>query len=340
MPNSSTYIERVQIKGLWDLYDIDWKLDPKVNILAGANGTGKSTILNLIYAYLIANSLPFNFKQITTIDKKDYPQILYTALNKNKYSFKESTLHININNSIKRGKLYSNYKADTLSTNLAFTKIDTFDTVLKDKSILKNGTKNEIKTGLDIELHEAINEFKSYQLTLNKQEKEQVLIIEKEIKNILEQKQESSEKLLVLYQQKEKIQKEIYAQKDLCIDIINKLFAVTNKTVDFDANNTIIFQPHNIRPYQLSSGEKQMLLILLQTVVQQNKPHVLLMDEPEVSLHADWQENLIDYIQQLNPNCQIILVTHSPDIIVKGWLDKVTEMEDILSPMKHEQVNG
>ena len=41
-------------------------------------------------------------------------------------------------------------------------------------------------------------------------------------------------------------------------------------------------------PYQLSSGEKQMLIILLTVLVEDDQPYVLFMDEPEVSLHIEW----------------------------------------------------
>ncbi len=36
------------IKKLWNKYDIEWNLNEDVNILAGINGSGKTTILNLI----------------------------------------------------------------------------------------------------------------------------------------------------------------------------------------------------------------------------------------------------------------------------------------------------
>ena len=59
------------------------------------------------------------------------------------------------------------------------------------------------------------------------------------------------------------------------------------------------------------------------------QPYVLFMDEPEVSLHVEWQKQLIDLILRLNPNVQIILTTHSPAVIMNGWVDKVTEVSDI-----------
>ena len=49
---SKSYIERIEIKGLWGRFDVDWKLHSDVNILVGENGTGKSTILKLVESYL------------------------------------------------------------------------------------------------------------------------------------------------------------------------------------------------------------------------------------------------------------------------------------------------
>jgi predicted ATP-dependent endonuclease of OLD family len=54
------------------------------------------------------------------------------------------------------------------------------------------------------------------------------------------------------------------------------------------------------------------------------------MDEPEVSLHVEWQQRLIDLIRELNPNAQIILTTHSPAVIMNGWMDRVTEVSDVI----------
>ena len=84
-----------------------------------------------------------------------------------------------------------------------------------------------------------------------------------------------------------------------------------------------------LMPYQLSSGEKQMLVILLTVLIEDGQNYVLFMDEPEVSLHVEWQKRLIDLILELNSNVQIILTTHSPAVIMNGWLDNVTEVSEI-----------
>ena len=114
-------------------------------------------------------------------------------------------------------------------------------------------------------------------------------------------------------------------------DMIDRLFADTGKKIVRTENEIRFTQiGETLLPYQLSSGEKQILAILLTVLVEDNKPYVLFMDEPEVSLHVDWQQQLIDLILELNPNVQIILTTHSPAVIMNGWMDRVTEVSDII----------
>ncbi|MBQ1772896.1 MAG: AAA family ATPase [Prevotella sp.] len=123
---------------------------------------------------------------------------------------------------------------------------------------------------------------------------------------------------------------QISEPKKMFQDIIDDLFRETGKKI-VRTENEIRFSQigETLVPYQLSSGEKQMLAIMLTVLVEDRQPYVLFMDEPEVSLHVDWQQRLIDLILQLNPNVQIILTTHSPAVIMNGWMDSVTEVSDI-----------
>ena len=113
-------------------------------------------------------------------------------------------------------------------------------------------------------------------------------------------------------------------------DIVDDLFRETGKKIIRTENELRFTQIGEVLlPYQLSSGEKQMLIILLTVLVEDNQPYVLFMDEPEVSLHLEWQKRLVDLCVELNPNVQIILTTQSPAIVMNGWVDSVTEVTDI-----------
>lgn len=120
-------------------------------------------------------------------------------------------------------------------------------------------------------------------------------------------------------------------------DLMDGLFSYTRKKIDRRSNEIVFHQDgERLSPYKLSSGEKQMLVILLTVLVRDGRHCVLFMDEPEASLHIEWQQKLIGMIRELNPNVQLVLTTHSPAVIMEGWLDAVTEVEDISTIIGNE----
>lgn len=114
------------------------------------------------------------------------------------------------------------------------------------------------------------------------------------------------------------------------LDMVDELFRETGKHIDRDSNELSFIQyDEPLSPYLLSSGEKQMLLILLTVLTEDRQPYVLFMDEPEASLHFEWQQRLIALVRELNPNAQVVLTTHSPALIMDGWESAVTEVSEI-----------
>lgn len=65
----------------------------------------------------------------------------------------------------------------------------------------------------------------------------------------------------------------------------------------------------------LSAGEKQMLSFICYNAFHQNS--VVFIDEPELSLHVDWQRQLYQILQSQNSGNQFIFATHSPFIYAK-----------------------
>lgn len=80
----------------------------------------------------------------------------------------------------------------------------------------------------------------------------------------------------------------------------------------------------------LSSGEKQLLIFLSETLLQEQKPYIFLADEPELSMHVEWQEELVPALLKINPNAQVLFATHSPDIVNK-YQENVHKMEELVS---------
>ncbi|MEU1428129.1 ATP-binding protein [Nocardia sp. NPDC005746] len=74
----------------------------------------------------------------------------------------------------------------------------------------------------------------------------------------------------------------------------------------------------------LSSGEKQVLLILLECLMA--KEDVIMIDEPELSMHVDWQNALIESMRTVNERAQIVLATHSPEVVAGVPADSIREL--------------
>ncbi len=191
------------------------------------------------------------------------------------------------------------------ATHVRFDIIRSLDSPVLDNETL-NMVDTRIRSALDFQLYHLQRKYLDYQVNIGN-------------RIIAELQQGHADAAQQLSQSKTRFQ-----------DIVDDLFAETGKKM-VRTENEIRFSQigETLVPYQLSSGEKQMLAILLTVLVEDEQPYVLFMDEPEVSLHIEWQKRLIDLIVELNPNVQIILTTHSPAVIMNGWVDRVTEVSDI-----------
>lgn len=138
--------------------------------------------------------------------------------------------------------------------------------------------------------------------------------------------------LVQLYEDLEKRRENIFEPINKFISVLNELFS-PRKSISISVQNELVIKNSSdlkIDLEDLSSGEKQLLIILGQALLQERAPVVYIADEPELSLHVEWQEKLTSSITQLNPNAQIIFATHSPDIVGPHG-EKVIDMETLLS---------
>lgn len=125
--------------------------------------------------------------------------------------------------------------------------------------------------------------------------------------------------------------KSIFERMTRFTGIINNFFM--DKYFEFgqDKEIRIVFieREGQISIGDLSSGEKQLLILLMETLIQDNQPCIYFADEPELSLHVKWQEQVLEAMKNLNDNAQLIVATHSPDI-VSDFSDRIINMNKIL----------
>jgi predicted ATPase len=123
----------------------------------------------------------------------------------------------------------------------------------------------------------------------------------------------------------------IFKSRDAFLDVINDM--LQKKELAINAKNEIYAKTRSgkiLSPSELSSGEKQLLIILGEALLQKEASWIYIADEPELSLHVDWQVVLVDNLRHMNPASQIIVATHSPDI-VSHYAERVHDMEEMLS---------
>lgn len=89
----------------------------------------------------------------------------------------------------------------------------------------------------------------------------------------------------------------------------------SGKSVTFLDNkiDVILADKSSIGVRSLSSGEKHILRLLLGAFRAGDSTFII--DEPELSLHVGWQEQLVHMLREMNPKAQVIMATHSPEIV-------------------------
>lgn len=114
------------------------------------------------------------------------------------------------------------------------------------------------------------------------------------------------------------------AQKlNLLLQIINKRFKHKHLFIDKETGFVIKSESENkdIAVKNLSSGEQNELIIFYNLLFKTTKGDIVLIDEPEISLHIAWQQQLIADLKEIakETGISLLIATHSPDIIGDNW---------------------
>lgn len=129
---------------------------------------------------------------------------------------------------------------------------------------------------------------------------------------------------------------EISEQLRILTDIINERFKF--KTLKVNKSDGFIFiarDESRIPISNLSSGEQHELVLFYQLLFHVQPNSLILIDEPELSLHVTWQRNFLNDIQRITElrKFDVLIATHSPQIVDdKGdWMVGLQNPENGLS---------
>ena len=319
-------LNNIKISNLFEKYNINWDIKD-VNVLVGKNGRGKTTILKTIYSLLLCKP-----DKILSLSDSSY-------------------LGFDLDGAFIRNNVVLNLKDKETINSL-------YDSML---SSIETDDEKNIELDKILEIKKILNEFSKLKEIISKSEKDNsctydigrieiskkiadkkipvalISTINMSANSINKHIASDGSKTTILDMEIEsEIKKFVscncHKKIDNFLSVINRMYDDSDKKViinDYDLSARYIKSDKPIKIEDLSSGERQLLYILLKVSNLPNEYSVLLMDEPEISLHLNWQENLISAIKEINNKCQIIIVSHSPAIVMNGWLNSLVYFEDI-----------
>jgi len=141
-------------------------------------------------------------------------------------------------------------------------------------------------------------------------------------KNILSVYIEDVEQKLMVFQ-------ESATKIELFKRIIKQRFLYKNMSISKDKGFTFTTADGKpLSPTDLSFGEQHELVMLYQLLFKVQPNSLVLIDEPEISLHVAWQVQFLKDLQEIIKlaNFDVLLATHSPDIINDRW-DLTVELQ-------------
>jgi len=300
-------IEKVHIKSVKGIKDLElsFKKDDKILdliVLAGVNGSGKTTILEAIKDFF--NNKNINFGDIEKsnvnlkiffedFEKKQIEEAEKSSIDNYEHKLQDffSALQSYEYNRKNNGEYYSYLiakffenppKIIYVPAENKFEEIQTYSTTLsKEYEFI-----NTINSNVIGDIPSYIATRRNYLATIEEN------LTMKEVTN--------------------KVVNEINSIFNILeLDAKLKGFSKDEKTLPIFENSA--GEEFDIN--DLSSGEKQLFLRTLSIKMLEPNNSIILIDEPELSLHPKWQQRIIEVYKKIGENNQIIVATHSPHIL-------------------------
>lgn len=296
-------IEKVHIKNVKGIKDLElsFKKDNEILdiiVLAGVNGSGKTTILEAIKDFFDNRNIDFNDIERSNI----YLEIFFEDFEREKI-----IPFINIDS---QNNIYQ-----------VFHMLGSYNSYIKENKGLYHQLAKFFENPPKIIYVPAENKFEeiqTYSTTLSKEYKFINIInsnVIRDLPSYIATRRNylaTIEEDLTMKEVTNKVVNEINGIFDILeLDVKLKGFSKDEKTLPIFENSAS--EEFDIN--DLSSGEKQLFLRTLSIKMLEPNNSIILIDEPELSLHPKWQQRIIEVYKKIGENNQIIVATHSPHIL-------------------------
>lgn len=315
----------VEIKKLFGQYDVEWNIDKDTTVLVGQNGSGKTTILNLLQAIFIGDSQHDDVQKTASLANSCRVHLSNKAIMVMHY---QSRIGSDLIKSFIKQNLKKDRNVEEISEDdLEYLKLLEQLKHVNINHIMVEGNDRFSPNDFHFEFISTLNMSANATNNIKASDGKSLNILDIEI-----------DQAITAFQ-KLKEQKNYFEIKEKLIRVLNDFFSTTQKTItltdtDFKIENAI---NDELKLSQLSAGERQIIYIVFKVAKAYFNEALILMDEPEISLHLEWQEKLLKNLREINDKSQMIVVTHSPAIVMDGWMDSYVDIQTILKPMKDDE---
>lgn len=295
-----TKLKSLKIEGLHNRYDYDIRFNPDVTFLIGLNGSGKTTILDILGSIVeghLYELFKYKFKSIV---------LTYSQGSDNDDS--EATAP-----SEDDSEIIITYEGDGLSI-IFKGDYHHLPQNIEDSSDVGEESKEAVQGFLYHIKHSFLSEIGEefgYSTPL------------KDIEELFKHHRKIDFKELMIdthYHTNDELEKYLSIINEFFDKVMDsKVFAINDRRdliCKYREDNECI----NLK--DLSLGEQKIVALFYYLVMNKNskKPKFLILDEPEISLYLGAQKLFVDSIKEIDKDVQLIFATHAPEII--GWKRK------------------
>lgn len=297
------YIEKMNIKGVAGIVDLEIIFNEGMNVICGPNGVGKTTILECAAHTFSVNRTPIlkrnvNVKEgniisiVNVDDKKETANIIIPEFHP------EASWNI-------QGLYHYSNKLISLKTTRTFN-YQSLDSISKDQKRDEHSNFEFAKSGINF------NDVKNWFVNRYLYSKHEGALSESELIN--------------------------YELSKKCFSLLDSRFAFSK--VKASSNEIMINTPSGEIYYEyLSAGFKSTLAVLFGIIKEieyrfketeitaDSFDGIIIIDELEIHLHPEWQVRFYEALSSVFPKAQFIVSTHSPYIIQNALPNEIIALE-------------
>lgn len=349
-------IKTFEIKNLNDKISDKFTFNEDLNILTGKNGCGKTTILKLMW-YLVSGNFDKIFDEMTfeyaKIEMFEGGSVIVEIVIENKIKI----IKLEVKNPIRGIEFKTEFPFDSYE-NLpryqtsegslffpTFRRIEGGFTITSSPIHRPRMRRNTLREALDAVSenlttgfnHKFIaslstedinyllsNKYADISEEIRRLEANQSRTILNLVANSQEKEKESLELIRNIVKENDSKRNDILRPFNVLSGLVNRIFK--EKSIKISNNLELGEAKEAIFSDKLSAGEKQMLSFLCYNFFFDNS--VIFIDEPELSLHTDWQRVLFPTLLKQKKENQFIIATHSPFIYSKYPEKEIVINED------------